>query len=430
MSTDQQSLMYPPQSNPASPDNTAKYGQALLNTQYTWAQDADGTWGWTLETITGNFNPSDNQGNGCIVSYSWIDGIFNYRGSGNPTNWSSGAPALGPGSKSPDDGVETSPRPVKVMISRDWGETIIQEVHALSAVNSTNPPSLTQTVTSEGDLTVTTNVGNSKVGTHTLNTTTVMRSVTNNFGSDDLMKTALEWWGINTGVSVAFVVAGAAVGKALPLGGDGGVPNWDGPPPAAGSTDGAGNVVWGPEPPYTAPGGYWSGRAVGEDVLGLGKFASPAMGGIEGKLNVVSSAVSETTTIKGPASYDTTVYGTTSTTNKTIGGVSTMDLLLGTASSIKIGVMSSDVEVAGILSKMKFAGMSSDTLIGIQTNRTVFSLLGTINDLTTRIVNQAPLVTVNYLNMTLAGVNHFKTVAQKADMAAMHSFGSLLHILL
>jgi hypothetical protein len=124
------------------------------------------------------------------------------------------------------------------------------------------------------------------------------------------------------------------------------------------------------------------------------------------------------------------VYGTTSTTNKTIGGVSSMDLLLGTASAIKISVMSSDLQVAGILSQMKFAGMASDTTIGIQTNKTVFSLMGTINDLTTRIVNQAPLVTVNYLNMTLAGVNHFKTVVQKADMAAMHSFGSLLHILL
>jgi hypothetical protein len=140
-------------------------GQQALCTQYTWEQDSDGRWGWTMATTTGAYAPpAPNQGNGRVVDYTWVDEIFSYWGSGKPT---------ATGSQNPDAGVENAQHPLKKMISREWAETIVSETRAMQALPpnprppgwTPTPPTLTTTTTSDGDMTTIVTAGGAMTST-------------------------------------------------------------------------------------------------------------------------------------------------------------------------------------------------------------------------------------------------------------------------
>jgi hypothetical protein len=144
VSTSSDALNYPN-------DRAHTPSQQALSTQYTWEQDSDGTWGWTLATTTGSYSPGSNTGNGRIVNYTWVDEMFQY--------WGSPKPTLGIGSRQPEawDPTNAVPHPLKKIVSKEWGETIVYETHAMRArATSTTAPTLSTTTTSDGDMTTTT----------------------------------------------------------------------------------------------------------------------------------------------------------------------------------------------------------------------------------------------------------------------------------
>jgi hypothetical protein len=153
ISTAEQDLNYPPANPLVTPKPEfpqPKYGgQQALSTQYTWQQDSDGNWGWTMMTQTGIYaapqpNPPaqpTNLGAGQVVQYTWVDQMSTYWGSGKP-------------------GSETdNPDPLKTSTSMEWAETIVIETHAIQKLPIAEYaevfPSLTTTTTSDGAMTTT-----------------------------------------------------------------------------------------------------------------------------------------------------------------------------------------------------------------------------------------------------------------------------------
>jgi hypothetical protein len=142
--------------------STTNLDQTLLNTEYVWEQASDGSWGWTLRTMTGSPKSSafgaGNSGNGKTISYTWVDELWTFIGSppapARPSPFVVGQDSppdawpLAPGASEPQ------PVPVKKIVARTWGETILQEVRAQRATQSTTrqDPRLVLNSISDGTL--------------------------------------------------------------------------------------------------------------------------------------------------------------------------------------------------------------------------------------------------------------------------------------
>jgi hypothetical protein len=165
----------------------------------------------------------------------------------------------------------------------------------------------------------------------------------------------------------------------------------------------------------------------------VGKVGPTIAGFAEGQANAVSSAFTESTDIKGPATRTITTYGTNSKTNITVGALSNTELTAGPRSTMSVAVQHSELKISALASaSIKVAGLKAVefniALVG--TSSTVFSPGASLqNDLTNRVINQAPTLVVNALNVVKSVVNETGGHVNKSHLASMHSFASLMHLL-
>ncbi|HEY1692679.1 MAG TPA: hypothetical protein VGG39_10990 [Polyangiaceae bacterium] len=425
VSSDPNSLNYPfssdPPLDPTQP-NTAppKYGgQQLLNTQYTWQQDSDGNWGWTMVTQTGSYYPGspgtfssyDRPGNGRVVSYAWVDEMYTYVGSPNPTD--------GAATTNPEDwvgGGSGTPLPAYTIVDRKWGETIIHEIHAMSSQSpsgtpvATMPqvtPSIALIQTSDGNMTSTTTVSGGM-------------KVTNQYGTSG---SSSEWWSI--GLSMGQTVVGGAIAA-----GGGALSG------ATAGADEAGPVTGFETGVPTTDDYAWNGSAWVKSGIGtVGKLGPTVAGLVEGAASVPSPGLDHETTVYGPASIKSTTWGTKSTSDYAwLGTISTTEITGGTNSKTSIALLvNSEVQISGAMSssiKLAPLGISSFEIAVRGVNSTVFGATGIHNDLVARVVNQAPTFVFNAVTAATNITAWAHVSTSKTHLMSMHNAISLLHLLL
>jgi hypothetical protein len=129
--------------------------QAALSTEYVWQPNSETPprWGWTARSKVGSYQtPGRHAGNGKTISYTWVDEQWIYVGSPQPD------PLHDPGTNplgNPDAFVaDSAPKPVKKITAKTWGETIVQETHAVTIPGSPTTGSLTSTTWATGDVKV------------------------------------------------------------------------------------------------------------------------------------------------------------------------------------------------------------------------------------------------------------------------------------
>lgn len=389
VSTDQASLMYPPSVGAYNNSGGNAGGQELLNTQYTWLQDSDGKWGWTMQTITGTYSPRPNQGNGRIVSYTWVDEKYTYVGSGNPTPAAASSSTVNPDG---DPNLQTNWRPAKTLIDRQWGENIQTELNAKQATPPTSAvpgfapgkPTLISTWASDGDTYINTSASQSLY----LNNSATTKSVQNHFGSD-----TLAW------ESILAYAENQAGGLLLGAVGDAVNPGW-----------------------------------VAGVLGGLGKVGPTLAGIVEGQANLPTKAVDINTVIDGPSSETTTTRGTKSVSDYVLGGYSETGLTLGGYAKtvvtcgfdsnlhISVGFSNSTIKVA--------LGPSTNISVYTTGDETTVCLYPSVTvDICTRTIVNLPSVTHCDLNTQDIGVEHSQVKSAISILSALHTSMAVLHVL-
>jgi hypothetical protein len=178
--------------------------------------------------------------------------------------------------------------------------------------------------------------------------------------------------------------------------------------------------------------GYFSTRtAWDKNIVGMvGKLGPTAAGPATGGL--ITNAVTEKTTVKGAASYSNYTLGTRSTSNFTLGSLSDSDFTVGARGITRAtaGMMTDFNLCLGLTSSIKLAIKASEFNIAVlNADHTTFAATSLHNDLTARVINQAPSVVANLLSITWGIVAENKIHVNKNHLASMHTFASLMHML-